>query len=114
MAITRQRRYSVEFKLQLVRAYLSGEGSLKGIAGQHGINHSLLIYDGHRRKRTRHRAAHHRRAADHGSRTADGQCPPAPTTELLAVAPRGELRAERPSLDQEVPGGRADGRRSPC
>ena len=44
MAITRQRRYSLEFMLQLVRAYLSADGSLKGIAGQHGINHSLLIY----------------------------------------------------------------------
>jgi transposase len=44
MAVHRQRRYSVEFKLQLVRAYLSGEGSLKGIAGQHGLNHSLLLY----------------------------------------------------------------------
>jgi len=40
----RYRRYSVDFKLQLVRSYLSGEGSLKGIAGQYQINHSLLVY----------------------------------------------------------------------
>ena len=44
MSIRRQRRYSVEFKLQLVREYLAGEGSLKGIAGRHDLNHSLLIY----------------------------------------------------------------------
>ncbi len=44
MSMRRQRRYSVDFKLQLVRAYLAGEGSLKGIAGRHDINHSLLIY----------------------------------------------------------------------
>ncbi len=43
MAVRRHRRYSVEFKLQLVHAYLAGEGSLKRIAGQYGINHSLLL-----------------------------------------------------------------------
>lgn len=39
-----RRRFSVEFKLQLVRAYLAGEGSLKTLAGRHDLNHSLLIY----------------------------------------------------------------------
>ena len=43
MSIRRQRRYSVGFKLQLIRAYLAEERSLKGIAGRHDINHSLLI-----------------------------------------------------------------------
>ena len=43
MAVHRQRRYGVEFKLQLVRSYLAGEGILKGIAAQHGLNHSLLL-----------------------------------------------------------------------
>ncbi len=40
----RQRSYSVEFKLQLVREYLAGEGSLKGIADRYHLNHSVLIY----------------------------------------------------------------------
>src|SRR5690242_14871849 len=44
MSLRRHRRYSIDFKLQLVRSYLAGEGSLKGIAGQHQINHSLLLY----------------------------------------------------------------------
>jgi transposase len=44
MGVRRQRRYSVEFKLQLVRAYLAGEGSLKGLAGRHEINHTVLLY----------------------------------------------------------------------
>jgi transposase len=44
MPVRRNKQYSVEFKLQLVRAYLAGEGSLKGIAGQHGINHTTLLY----------------------------------------------------------------------
>ncbi len=37
------RRHSTEFKLQLVHAYLNGEGSYKDLAAKHGINHSLLI-----------------------------------------------------------------------
>jgi transposase len=40
----RNRSYSVEFKLQLVREYLAGEGSLKGIANRHQLNHSVLVY----------------------------------------------------------------------
>ena len=44
MSVRTQRRYSVEFKLQLIREYLAGEGSLKGIAGRHDLNHSVLIY----------------------------------------------------------------------
>ena len=42
MAVRRHRRYSTEFKLRLVEAYLAGEGSAKGLASQHGICHSLL------------------------------------------------------------------------
>lgn len=44
MGVRRNKHYSVEFKLQLVNAYLAGEGSLKGIAAQHGINHTTLLY----------------------------------------------------------------------
>jgi transposase-like protein len=44
MARRRHRRYSVEFKLQLIRAYLVGEGSLKGIAARYELNHSVLTY----------------------------------------------------------------------
>ncbi len=36
-------RYSTEFKLQLVEAYLAGEGTAKGLAQQHGICHSLIL-----------------------------------------------------------------------
>ena len=36
------RRFSTEFKLRLVEAFLAGEGSMKGLATQTGINHSLL------------------------------------------------------------------------
>ena len=43
MSKRRHRRYSTEFKLQLVQAYLDGEGSVKGIATRHGIGHSLLL-----------------------------------------------------------------------
>lgn len=43
MAARRHRRYSTEFKLQLVHAYLDGEGSVKAIATRHGIGHSLLL-----------------------------------------------------------------------
>jgi transposase-like protein len=38
------RRFSTEFKLQLVEAYLAGEGSIKGLANRAGIDHSLLHY----------------------------------------------------------------------
>ena len=38
------RRFSREFKLQLVEAYFAGEGSLKGLARGAGIDHSLLHY----------------------------------------------------------------------
>lgn len=44
MGIRRHKRYSVDFKLQLVGEYLTGEGSLKGIAGRHGVNHTTLLY----------------------------------------------------------------------
>lgn len=44
MAGRRHRRFSVDFKSQLVREYLAGDGSLKGITGRHDLNHSLLIY----------------------------------------------------------------------
>jgi len=40
----RQRSYSVEFKLQLVREYLAGEGGLKGIADRYHLNHSVIVY----------------------------------------------------------------------
>ena len=43
MAVRRHRRYSTEFKLRLVEAYLAGEGSAKGLATQHGISHSLVL-----------------------------------------------------------------------
>lgn len=39
------RRYihrSTEFKIRVVQSYLAGEGTLKGLARQHGIYHSLL------------------------------------------------------------------------
>lgn len=51
MASRPHRRYSTEFKLQLVHAYLDGEGSVKSIATRHGIGHSLLLLwiDKHRR-----------------------------------------------------------------
>lgn len=38
------RRFSAEFKLRLVESYLAGDGSLKGLATQAGIDHSLLHY----------------------------------------------------------------------
>jgi len=44
MSVRTHRRYSVEFKLQLVREYLTGQGSLKGIASRYDLNHSVLIY----------------------------------------------------------------------
>lgn len=36
MARRRHRRYSTEFKLQLIQAYLDGEGSVRAISGRHG------------------------------------------------------------------------------
>jgi transposase-like protein len=36
------RRYSTEFKLQLVQSYLDEEGSLRTIGRKHGVAHSLL------------------------------------------------------------------------
>ncbi len=38
------RRFSTEFKLRLVEAFLAGEGSMKGLATRAGIEHSLLYY----------------------------------------------------------------------
>jgi len=43
MGVRRVRRYSTEFKLQLVEAYLAGEGSAKGLATQYGISHTLVL-----------------------------------------------------------------------
>jgi len=34
------RRFSTEFKLGVVEAYLAGEGSLKGLATKAGVDHS--------------------------------------------------------------------------
>ena len=42
MTVRRHRRYSTEFKIQLVQAYLDGEGSVRKIATRHGVPHSLL------------------------------------------------------------------------
>ena len=43
MGVRRHRRYSTEFKLRLVEAYLAGDGSAKGLADEHGICHSLIL-----------------------------------------------------------------------
>ena len=43
MTVTRYRRYSTEFKLRLVEAYLAGEGSANGVAKQYGIPRSLVL-----------------------------------------------------------------------
>ena len=37
------KRHSTALKLQLVHAYLYGEGSYKELAARHCINHSLLV-----------------------------------------------------------------------
>ena len=44
------RRHSTEFKLQVVKAFLDGEGSLKAVARRYEISHSLLLFwlDKHR------------------------------------------------------------------
>ena len=38
------RRFSIQFKLGVVEAYLAGEGSLKGLATKAGVDHSLVHY----------------------------------------------------------------------
>ena len=43
MTVRRHTRYSTEFKIQLVQAYLDGEGSARAIATRHGVPHSLLM-----------------------------------------------------------------------
>lgn len=43
MGVRRHRRYSTEFKLRLVEAYLAGEGSANGVAKQHGVPRGLLL-----------------------------------------------------------------------
>ena len=43
MTVRRHRRYSTEFKIQLVQAYLDGEGSARLIATRHEVPHSLLM-----------------------------------------------------------------------
>ena len=43
MRPTRHRRHSTTFKLELVRAYLNGEGGYKAIASKHDISHALLM-----------------------------------------------------------------------
>lgn len=38
------RRFSTEFKLGVVEAYLAGEGSIKSLATKAGVDHSLVHY----------------------------------------------------------------------
>jgi transposase len=42
MSTRRYHHHGTEFKLRLVQSYLSGAGTIKGLARQHGICHSLL------------------------------------------------------------------------
>ncbi len=42
MSTRRYYRHSTEFKVRLVQSYLAGEGTIKGLARQHGVYHSLL------------------------------------------------------------------------
>jgi transposase len=51
MSTRQHRRHSTEFKLQVVKAYLDGEGSLKAIARRYEITHTLILFwlDKHRR-----------------------------------------------------------------
>lgn len=51
MSTRQHRHFSTEFKLQVVKAYLDGEGSLKGIARRYEISHTLVMFwlDKHRR-----------------------------------------------------------------
>ncbi len=43
MRATRHRRHSTVFKLELIRAYLNGEGRYKALARKHDISHALLM-----------------------------------------------------------------------
>ena len=38
------RRYKLDFKLQVVKAALDGQGSLKSVARRFGISHSLVLF----------------------------------------------------------------------
>jgi len=51
MSLRKTRSYSTEFRLQVVKSYLDGEGTLKALARRYGINHTLILYwlDKHRR-----------------------------------------------------------------
>lgn len=51
MSRRQHRDYSTEFKLQVVKSYLDGEGSLKAIARRYEISHTLIRFwlDKHRR-----------------------------------------------------------------
>lgn len=51
MSTRQHRRYSTEFKLQVVKAYLDGEGSLKALARRYEVGHTLILFwlDKHRR-----------------------------------------------------------------
>ena len=44
MSTRQHRRHSAEFKLQVVKPYLDGEGSLKGIARCYEISHALILF----------------------------------------------------------------------
>lgn len=44
MSTRQHRRYSTEFKLQVVKAYLEGEGSLKAIARRYEISHTVILF----------------------------------------------------------------------
>ena len=43
MGVRRHRRYSTEFKLQLVEAYLTGDGSAKGLARYRATRRRMAI-----------------------------------------------------------------------
>jgi transposase-like protein len=51
MSTRQHRTYSTEFKLQVVKAHLDGEGSLKALARRYEITHTLILFwlDKHRR-----------------------------------------------------------------
>jgi transposase len=38
----RHRRYSTEFKIQVVQEYLDGEGGIRAVGVRHGVGHSLV------------------------------------------------------------------------
>jgi transposase-like protein len=46
MAVRMQDRFSVEFRLQIVRTYLAGQRELKGIAGWHDLSHPSRVGSG--------------------------------------------------------------------